>query len=132
MRLIFSVNILYTISSGYDGSISGSSVSGFAVSIPAPHNLFLTVSILLLFLFSFINIYTDITPETADDTSLTDCSFCQQMRSNRPAHRGQHQIVQEDEEEKEEEDVTHPTEFEQFREMDAKSCLGTVTSHLSK
>ena len=52
-------------------------------------------------------------PETADDTSLIDCSFCQQMRSNRPAHRGQRQIVQEDGEEKEKE-VTHPIEFEQF------------------
>ena len=61
-------------------------------------------------------------PETADDTSLVDCSFCQRMRSNRPAHHGQRRIVQEDGEEKEEE-VTHPTEFEQFREIEAKSTL---------
>ena len=89
------------------------------------------ISILSLFIFIFINIYRDITPETADNTSLADCSFCQWMRLNRPAHCGRHQIVHEDKEEKEEEEVTHLIEFKQFREMDTKLSLMLLDSEIS-
>ena len=60
---------------------------------------------------------------TVDNTSLADCSFCQQMSPKIPTCRGRRQIVQEEEdkEEKEEEEITHPNKFKQFQDIDANS-----------
>ena len=60
-------------------------------------------------------------PESADDTSLFDYSFYQQMRSKIPTHCSRHQIVQEEEDKQQEEDkqeeeeeVAHPSKIVQF------------------